>query len=195
MRSNEDLSDAIDFLYITVMAIALLLLAHVAAAGEPPQATTKAQIEMERVATAAKASGCGRTVQSHVYNPDRLTIYSRCITVTGTIVDATKGRRSDGVRKEADGDTHGWLKLDPEFHALLNSGNRKHEGGNLVFEIVCFWKPTQHDAISSCPGSYHNAVTLPPVGSRVEISGAFVQDENHQHWMEIHPVTKILALP
>jgi len=31
----------------------------------------------------------------------------------GTIVDATNGGKPDGVRHEADGDTHGWLKVDP----------------------------------------------------------------------------------
>jgi hypothetical protein len=28
-------------------------------------------------------------------------------------------------------------------YALLNSGNVKKEGGNLVFEVVCYWKPPQ----------------------------------------------------
>jgi hypothetical protein len=46
-----------------------------------------------------------------------------CIAVTGTIVDATNDKKADGVRHEADGDTHGWLKLDPGFEDLLNPGN------------------------------------------------------------------------
>jgi len=53
------------------------------------------------------------------------------------MVDATKGSERDGVRHEADGDTHGWLKLDSQFQNLLNAGNISDEGGNLVFEIVC----------------------------------------------------------
>jgi hypothetical protein len=44
-----------------------------------------------------------------------------CIEVTGTIVDATNGKRKDGVRKEGDGDTHGWLKRDSQFENLLNA--------------------------------------------------------------------------
>lgn len=179
---------------VGVVVIILFVLAKLVFGAELP-ATTKAQREMEAVATAAKTTGCGRTITSHVYNPDRLTIYSRCLKVTGTLVDATRGKRRDGVRKEGDGDTHGWLKLDPEFRPLLNSGNRQHQGGNLVFEIVCFWKPTQASAIGSCPASYKNAITLPPVGSRIEMTGAFVVDENHAHWTEIHPVTKIRVLP
>jgi hypothetical protein len=56
--------------------------------------------------------------------PQRLKVYSNCIAVTGVIVDATAPQsthRTDGVRKEGDGDTHGWLKLDPVFKALLKS--------------------------------------------------------------------------
>lgn len=76
----------------------------------------------------------------------------------------------------------------------MNSGNKKHEGGNLVFEIVCFFNVTQANAKASCPASYKNKIKLPPVGSRVAMTGGFVQDENHQHWMEIHSVTKITVI-
>lgn len=184
--------------------LALVLLVLVAlgvgvslAFGAPPKpkTLTAPQAAMLAAASAAKATGCGTAIASHVYNPDRLTVYSKCVTVTGTVVDATKGKRRDGVRKEKDGDTHGWIRLDPAFTAMLNTGNRTHEGSNLVFEVVCFWAPTQPDAVSACPHSYANKVTLPPIGSHVAMTGAFVQDENHQHWMEIHPVTKIRILP
>jgi hypothetical protein len=90
---------------------------------------------------------------------------------------------------------HGWLQLDPKFAAMLNSGNRSNESENLVFEIVCYWKPTQADAISACPSADKNGVKVPPLGSHVEITGAFVQDDNHAHWMEIHPVSKIHIIP
>jgi DNA-binding PadR family transcriptional regulator len=38
------------------------------------------------------------------------------------------GRESDGVRHDADGDTHGWLKVDPQYQSLLNAGNDSNEG-------------------------------------------------------------------
>jgi hypothetical protein len=38
--------------------------------------------------------------------------------VTGTIVDATNGKQTDGVRHEKDGDTHGWLEVDSGFETL-----------------------------------------------------------------------------
>ena len=150
-----------------------------AAAGTPPSAAT----------------GCDATLWDHVYNPQRLSVKQKCIAVTGTIVDATNGKRSDGVRKEADGDTHGWLKLDPQFKNLINAGNISNEGGNLVFEIVCKFGVTQADAKASCPSSYHTPVTLPAVGSHVRIVGSYIQETNHAKWMEIHPVSTITVVP
>jgi hypothetical protein len=120
-------------------------------------------------------------------------VQKKCITVTGIIVDATHGRRRDGVRKEADGDTHGWIKLDPEFENLLSEGNMSNEDGNLVFEVVCEFPVKQLDAIAACD-AYNNAVQLPPVGSHVRLTGSYVQDNNHAQWMEIHPVTSITVI-
>lgn len=132
---------------------------------------------------------CDQTLWTHVYHPSRLN-QQGCITVTGTIVDATHGRRRDGVRHEADGDTHGWLKPDPQYAHLLDEGNKRYEGGNLVFEIVCHWKPTQADAKPACSG-YHSTIAIPPVGTHVMMTGTYVLDTNHGRWMEIHPVSSI----
>ncbi|PYR93563.1 MAG: hypothetical protein DMF84_09175 [Acidobacteria bacterium] len=140
-------------------------------------------------------TGCRDGLWEHVYHPERLTVFHPCLTITGTIVDASSGRRHDGVRKEKDGDTHGWLDVDPEYKHLLSAGNESDEEGNLVFEIVCNWSPSQPSAISACSSDYSNAVKLPPVGTHVAITGTYVQDENHARWMEIHPVSKIAIVP
>jgi hypothetical protein len=137
---------------------------------------------------------CNPGLWIHVYHPLRLIVKQQCISVTGTIVDATAGKKSDGVRHEADGDTHGWLRLDPEFENLLNAGNMSDEGGNLVFEIVCRFPVSQQDAKAAC-ANYTDHVSLPPVGSHVQIVGTLVQDTFHAKWMEIHPVTRITVLP
>lgn len=137
---------------------------------------------------------CDASLWNHVYHPQRLIVNQQCIAVTGTIVDATAGKKPDGVRHEKDGDTHGWLKVDPEFQNLLNAGNMSAEGSNLVFEIVCKFPVTQVDAKTACSG-YTNMVTLPPVGSHVRIVGTYVQDTFHAKWMEIHPVTSITVVP
>lgn len=133
---------------------------------------------------------CDDSLWGHVYHSYRLIVHQKCISVTGTIVDATNGRQSDGARHEADGDTHGWLKVDPQFQNLLNAGNNSDEGGNLVFEIICKYPVTQADAKAAC-GNYQNNVNLLPVGSHVRIVGVYVQDTFHGQWMEVHPVTSI----
>jgi len=132
---------------------------------------------------------CDDTLWSHVYHSNRLIVQQKCISVTGTIVDATNGREPDGVRHERDGDTHGWLKVDSQYQNLLNAGNNA-EGGNLVFEIVCKYPVSQADAKAACSG-YQNKINIPPVGSHVRMVGVYVQDTFHAQWMEIHPVTSV----
>ena len=152
----------------------------------PPQIPTPTPIPTP----VAPSAGCDDSLWSHVYHSTRLIVQQQCIAVTGTIVDATAGKEPDGVRHEADGDTHGWLKVDPEFQKLLNAGNLNDEGGNLVFEIICRYPVTQADAKTAC-ANYTDKVKLPPVGSHVVILGVYVQDTFHGQWMEIHPVTSI----
>ncbi len=151
------------------------------------------QPTIPEVSRPADAS-CDSSLWNHVYNAQRLIVKQSCIAVTGTIVDATAGRQADGVRHEKDGDTHGWLKPDPQFENLLNAGNKSAEGGNLVFEIVCRYPVTQQDAKAACKG-YKTPITIPPVGSHVRIVGTYVQDTFHAQWMEIHPVTSITVIP
>ena len=139
-------------------------------------------------------AGCGDGLWQHVYHPYRLLVMNECVTVSGTIVDATNGRNGDGVRHEADGDTHGWLQLDPQFANLLNSGNMSAENGDLVFEIVCHYRVTQADAKPAC-SAFGDHTVIPLVGTHVRITGAFVQDNNHAKWNEIHPVSKIVVIP
>jgi hypothetical protein len=144
--------------------------------------------------SALSAAQCDASLWGHVYHSQRLIVKNQCAEVTGIIVDATNGKKSDGVRHEKDGDTHGWLKVDPEFQGLLNAGNLNDEGGNLVFEIVCRFPVTQADAKAACEG-YTDNVKLPAVGSHVRIVGTYVQDTFHAKWMEIHPVTTITVIP
>jgi uncharacterized protein YraI len=143
------------------------------------------------------AATCDSNLWNHVYHSYRLIVKQQCIAVTGTFVDATATQRvkqPDGVRHEGDGDTHGWLKVDPEFQNLLNAGNMSDEDGNLVFEVICRFPVTQKDAQSACQG-YTDHIVLPPVGSRVRIVGSYVQDTFHAQWNEIHPVTSITVIP
>ena len=147
--------------------------------------------------TAPPSTECDSSLSAHVYHPSRLIVKQDCIAITGTIVDATANQSTkepDGTRHEPDGDTHGWLKVDPGLESLLNSGNINDEGGNLVFEIICRFPVTQADAKTACQG-FTDHVSLPPVGSHVRIIGSYVQDTFHGQWNEIHPVTSITVIP
>jgi hypothetical protein len=144
---------------------------------------------------AASMVGCGDGLWQHVYNPTRLIVKQDCLTVTGTMVDATANQAThqpDGVRHEPDGDTHGWLQVDPPFASLINAGNTSVDGGNgnLIFEIVCHFAVTQADAKPACAG-FANHTTIPPIGAHVAVTGTFVTEQNHLKWNEIHPVSSI----
>ncbi|HEV3058903.1 MAG TPA: SH3 domain-containing protein [Vicinamibacterales bacterium] len=139
-------------------------------------------------------SNCSAELWAHTYHPARLQLHDECVTVTGTIQDATATQshhQADGMRHESDGDTHGWLKLDPQFEWMLDPGNAD-EGGNLVFEVICHYpiSGTSTAAQSAC-GAFQDSQTLPSVNAHVAITGRFVLDTNHAHWNEIHPVTSI----
>ena len=157
--------------------------------------TTTPQTTDTSGTTTTASAGCDASLWDHVYNPQRLIVKQKCVRVTGTLMDATNGKEPDGVRHEADGDTHGWLKVDAGFENLLNAGNMSDEGGNLVFEIVCKFKVTQTDAEGSpgCQG-FKSSLAIPAVGSHVRVVGTYVQDTNHAKWMEIHPVTSITVI-
>lgn len=158
--------------------------------------STPAPTNRPSASTPPPTETCDASITTHVYHPNRLIVKQECISVTGTIVDATATQskhQPDGTRHEHDGDTHGWLKVDPEFQNLLNAGNMNDEDGNLVFEIICRFPVTQADAKTACQG-YADHVNLPQVGSHVRIVGRYVQDTFHDKWNEIHPVTSITVI-
>jgi hypothetical protein len=166
----------------------------ISATPAPPAARTTIHLG-SGVPGAANMIGCGDGLWQHVYNPTRLVVNQDCLTVTGTIVDATAHQSThqpDGVRHEPDGDTHGWLQVDPAFASLLNAGNKSVNGGdgNLIFEIVCHYTVTQADAKPACVG-FADHTSIPPVGAHVAITGTFVTEKNHLKWNEIHPVSTI----
>jgi len=158
----------------------------------PTVSTTHVGASAPGTPGSAALHGCGDHLWQHVYNPQRLLVKQACVTVQGTIVDATKGREPDGARHESDGDTHSWLQLDAAYRDMLDAGNTSDEGGNLVFEIVCHYTVKQADAKPACNGFVDHTV-IPPVGTHVEITGTYVQDTNHARWNEIHPVSKIVV--
>ena len=146
-------------------------------------ASVSAQIST--AAHSAVASGCDTQLWTHVYHKARLHVVEQCIAVTGTIRH---------VKREADGDDHIQLTLDPEFVALLNDRNKSAQADSLVIEPVCQNQVTQADALASCR-DFHSPITVPANGDKVRVVGSFVLDAEPNHgWMEIHPVSNIELL-
>lgn len=114
----------------------------------------------------------------YVYNPSRLSVQAACIRVTGVV---------QAVRKEADGDFHILVALDPRYLYLLTPANQGEELGDLVVEPVCVRTVTQLDAEAICAS---DPDPLPPpypvVGERVWMEGRYVFDLDHGGWAELH---------
>lgn len=122
---------------------------------------------------------------TNVYHPYRLRVLDQCKTITGRVTS---------IRHELDGDVHFDLELDPEFKDLLMPGNYARHHGWLVIEIVPADEPgcTPGQAPRTTSGSYDYgtctgaAVATPPLGSRVQVTGPYVDDIHHSG-AEIHP--------
>jgi hypothetical protein len=128
------------------------------------------------------ASPCGAHPFEHVYNPGRLKVLATCRTITGTI---------DFIRREPDGDLHIRLRVDDA--SLLDQKNIDEQHGDLVIEPVCVHEVTQEDAKDACRG-YESDIAVPPIGTRVSVTGPWVLDKPHG-WNEIHPIVRMAALP
>src|SRR6266852_7220537 len=91
-----------------------------------------------------QGASCDISLWAHVYHgrflnaEDRLQVINPCLTVSGTVVNA---------RREADGDWHVQLDLDPEFSSLVNQVNLERQQGYLVLEPMCSNPVTQIDTL------------------------------------------------
>jgi hypothetical protein len=148
-------------------------------AASPTTAPTSASTSTPR--STPKPATCRPTDQDkYVYNPARLAVKAACIHVTGVI---------EAVRKEADGDLHLLLALDPAYTHLLTPANQGVELGDLVIEPVCVRSVTQADAIDICAADPDPlSPPFPVVGERVWMEGRYVFDLQHGGWAELHPL-------
>jgi hypothetical protein len=135
--------------------------------------------------TSTSGEQCDESLWNHVYNPGRLQVVEPCKTVTGII---------ESIKTETDGDYHIRLKPDPQFSNLINSANVNGQYGDLVLEPICVNPVTQPDAISACQ-DFHQNISIPPIGSHVQVTGSYVLDNQRGGWAEIHPITSISEIP
>lgn len=175
---------------LMILLVVVLAFAQQKPSKPKPSATSTPKAHVDpALAAAAKpfvTTGCNANLWKHVYNPKRLQVIEPCISVIGTI---------HHVKKEADGDDHIQLMLDPEYAGLLNNLNKTDQAGALVAEPVCQGPVTQPDAVSACK-DIHPTVDVPAQGTRVRVLGSYVLDTEANHgWTEIHPVTSITPAP
>lgn len=125
-------------------------------------------------------SGCVSDQDQYIYHPARLKVIAVCRYATGTIA---------AIRKEADGDFHILVQLDPPYASLVNAANSGQELGDLVVEPVCELKVTQADAKALC-GQDHDPIDVKSiaVGQHVWLTGRYVTDSEHGSWAEFHPL-------
>jgi hypothetical protein len=123
---------------------------------------------------------CDSSLWKNVYNPERLEVINKCMTVTGVIEESNA---------DDDGDQHMLLRLDAGQENLLRPRNMKKKDGCLVIEAVCINNATRKKVGDACDG-YVNHVQLPEVGNHVKVSGSYVVD-SHNDWAEIHPISKV----
>lgn len=167
---------------LIMMLVGCSVTRHPSPATPPgPSGQTRSSGHQSLVTTTTMATtACDASLWWRVYHPVRLHVVRPCLTVTGTILR---------IRHEPDGDQHILLTPDPAFRWTLQPANLARQHSALVLEPVCVTTPTQADAKAACAG-YRNPVKIPPVGSHVKATGAYVLDLAHG-WSEIHPVTSI----
>ncbi len=125
-------------------------------------------------------AACNPAAWKHVYNPRRLHVLDKCITVSGKILESNF---------EKDGDLHLLLQLDPGQQALLAEKNISFQKSCMVVEIICASTPRKKWAQDEC-SSYASKIYIPAVNEHVFVTGSRVVDK-HNGWVEIHPVFKI----
>jgi hypothetical protein len=131
-------------------------------------------------------SGCrSGNPLANVRDPGRLTVRSRCVTARGVV---------SGTSKQHDGDIDVLLKADPKSAYLVDHGDRKGFGGNLLLEIVpadqAGCRKGQKVRYGVCTGA---GLRAPRKGSHITVTGPWVSDHGHEGptHNEIHPVWTI----
>src|SRR5258708_7729468 len=172
--------------WLALLALVLsTLTAAVTLSREPaPAPTVAASSPAPDEVSIVAAANCPNSTAftAHTYRAQRLVTLKDCVTVTGTV---------EVIRREADGDEHVLLKLDPSFAGMTNSVNDAKQQGDLVIEPECVTTVTQSDAIAPCQGAPPvPALGLLGVGAHATATGPYVTDQAHL-WNEIHPVESV----
>ncbi len=164
---------------ILILMISIIGVTISGCANFPPNEPSTTATPTPVVSATTSSSTCDDSLWSHVYHPARLRIIENCKTVKGTV---------EKIIKEADGDDHIRLRLDPDYSDLINKKNIDEQHGDLVLETICKNPITQVDAIEPCSGFHQDLQVY--AGEHVMVTRAYVLDTEHG-WNEIHPITSI----
>jgi len=154
-------------LVVLVALIALFLMARLRYPGRSP--------------VKLRPENCDARLWKHVHEKERLHVVEECTAVEGRVVS---------LDRASDGDLH--ITLDPVHKSVLNLVNVMHAHGELVVEVICEHAPADAGDKGAC-GDFHPRITIPNVGDRVRVTGAYVTDRDNG-WNEVHPVTGIEIL-
>jgi uncharacterized membrane protein YgcG len=102
-----------------------------------------------------------------IYHPDRLQVLRPCSWFVGTVT---------AIRPEDDGDHHVDIAPDQGYGSFLDAGDREHQSGGLLVEIV-----------------KGQRLPVPATGEHISVFGTWVYDTTHG-WNELHPIWAIKYL-
>ena len=128
-----------------------------------------------------RPENCDANLWKHVHEKERLHVVEECTAVEGRVVS---------LDRASDGDLH--ITLDPVHKSVLSLVNVIHAHGELVVEVICEHAPADAGDKGAC-GDFRPQITIPNVGDRVRVTGAYVTDRDNG-WNEVHPVTGIEIL-
>ena len=170
------------------------------------------------IAISTRAQVCDPTLWEHVYAPNRFTTpgpynpfglpyFDRqgrpissnhkppCVKATGTVFSASRAPGPNGQPQSGpDGDIHILLTLDRNYEGYMNAKDPIRDGHRrMVIELIC--KGTVDPRVENKCGTWRQNVAVPHAGDRVEIQGAWVQDNGppaSTHGQnEFHPITSL----
>ena len=148
--------------------------------------------------TPFKSNECDGSLDKFVPNPFIKAIGSTrflvqdCVTVVGKVIWTHY--------INTDGDANFNVKLDSKYNSLLTPANNSPTfKGAIHVEVVCQGHNNSKDPIkvNQCKNPKYDGpkFRLPPVGTRVEVTGRYLLDVNEGGHAEIHPVYKIVFNP
>jgi hypothetical protein len=148
--------------------------------------------------TPFKSTKCDGSLDKFVPNPFIQAINSQrflvgdCITVVGNVIWTHY--------INVDGDANFNVKLDDKYNSLLTPANNSPKfNGAIHVEVVCQGPNKSVDPIkvNQCKSPKYDGpkFRLPPVGTRVQVTGRYLLDVNEGGHAEIHPAYEIIFNP